>query len=73
MMRRNSQPARILALLKRGPVTPLMAWVDEGCYRLADVIHALRHEHGHIIGMSLESFTNSKGRTSVHAVYRLLK
>ena len=73
MIRANSQPARILALLERGPVTPLEAWVKESCYRLADIIHALRHDHGYVIGTSMESYTNAKGITSEHAVYRLVK
>ena len=73
MIRANSQPARILALLERGPVTPLEAWVKESCYRLADVIHSLRHEQGYVIGMSMDTYTNAKGITSEHAVYRLVK
>ena len=73
MIRANSQPARILALLERGPVTPLESWVREGIYRLADVIHALRHDHGYVIGTSMESYTNAKGITSEHAVYRLVR
>lgn len=66
----DSQQARLLEMLRTGPVTPLQAWVQEGIYRLSDVVLKLR-KRGYGIGMSEEPFITSKGRHVTFALYRL--
>lgn len=67
-----SQPDEVLALLRRHPVRPLEAWVELGCYRLADAIHKLR-KHGHVIGTRMVPYKSPDGRVIEFAEYILLR
>lgn len=62
-----TQTQQILALLKRGPVTPLAALRDAGCFRLAARIYDLKQE-GHDIACDI---INDGDRR--YAQYRLVK
>ncbi len=65
-----TQIDEILLLLKEGPVTPLHAWSEVGCYRLADQIYKLR-KRGYRIETRLQKFTTTRGREVEFASYVL--
>jgi hypothetical protein len=55
----ESQNKHILAMLKRGPVTPLDALSEAGCFRLAARIYDLR-DAGHQINTELVTQENTR-------------
>jgi Helix-turn-helix domain len=67
----DSQQARLLEMLRAGPVTPLMAWIEEGIYRPADPVEKLRNR-GYRIGMSEAPFITTRGRRVTFATYWLI-
>ena len=67
----ESQQARILEMLRVGPVTPLMAWVEEGVYRVADPVEKLR-KRGYVIGMSMQDMITTRGKRVSFARYVLV-
>lgn len=62
-----TQNQKILAMLKRGPVTPLVALRAIGCMRLASRIYDLRQE-GHDIACDIIHDGDKR-----YAQYRLVK
>lgn len=67
-----SQCERLLARLKRGPITPLEAWSELGIYRLGARVYDLK-EQGHEITKELVSVTNRMGEECRVAQYTLLR
>lgn len=67
-----SQHDEVLALLRRHPVRPLEAWVELGCYRLADAVYKLRKQ-GHVIGTRMVPYKRPDGRVIEFAEYVLVK
>ena len=53
------QTEQILAMLKRGPVTPLQALSEANCFRLAARIHDLKAE-GHDIRCDMVDHNDKK-------------
>ena len=62
-----TQTQQILAMLKRGPITPLAALRDAGCFRLAARIYDLKQE-GHDIACDIIHDGDKR-----YAQYRLVK
>jgi len=62
-----SQKDAILSHLKRGPITPIQALNEYGCFRLAAVIHKLR-DAGHWIETEM---VDKPGGDGQYARYRL--
>lgn len=67
-----TQQESLLELLRKGPVTPLKAWVEASIYRAADPVEKLR-KRGYKIETVIKPFTNSRGVEVRFAEYRLLK
>ena len=69
MPRRKSQADIVLELLQQGlAVNPQKALNRSGCFRLAAVIHDLRHKRGYEIEMKyIIAYTGNK-----YAEYRLM-
>lgn len=65
-----SQQDRLLELLREGPVTPLQAWVQIGCYRVSDCVLKLRRR-GHVIETKMKPFTTARGYKVKFAEYWL--
>ena len=68
----TTQTQRMLDLLRRGPVTPLKAWVEAGIYRCADPVEKLRNL-GHKIDTRMIDFTTQRGFKVKFAEYVLVK
>lgn len=51
---------------------PLEAWVELGCYRLADAVYKLRKQ-GHVIGTRMVPYKRPDGRVIEFAEYVLVK
>ena len=66
------QVDEVLDLLRQKPLSPLMAWVELGDYRLADSILKLR-KRGHQIVTKMKPFTTARGRKVKFAEYYLVK
>lgn len=67
-----SQQDTLLELLRKGPVTPLKAWVEASIYRAADPVEKLR-KRGYKIETIIKPFTNSKGVEVKFAEYHLVR
>lgn len=68
----RSQCDRLLSRLERGPVDPMVALNDLGCFRLAARIRDLR-DAGHKIAKQTVEVTNRFGESCRVASYRLEK
>lgn len=68
---KDSQPSRLLKMLRDGPVTALAAWGELGIYRAADPVHVLR-KRGYLIDTTLVQFRTSRGYDVEFAKYTLL-
>lgn len=67
-----SQCERLLARLKRGPITPLEAWSELGIYRLGARVFDLK-EQGHEITREMVAVSNKFGEECRVAQYTLLR
>ena len=67
-----TQQERLLELLRKGPVTPLKAWVEAGIYRVADPVEKLRNK-GYRIDTEMIDFTTSRGHEVRFAKYSLIR
>ena len=67
-----SQCERLLARLKRGPITPLEAWSELGIYRLGARVYDLK-EQGHEITKKMVAVSNKFGEECRVAQYTLLR
>ncbi len=67
-----SQCERLLARLKRGPITPLEAWSELGIYRLGARVYDLK-EQGHEITREMVAVSNKFGEECRVAQYTLLR
>lgn len=54
-----TQQERLLDLLRKGPVTPLMGWGETGIYRTADPVEKLRKK-GYKIDTRIVEFTTRR-------------
>lgn len=66
-----TQCERLLARLKRGPITPLEAWSELGIYRLGARVFDLK-EQGHEITKKMVAVSNKFGEECRVAKYTLL-
>ena len=66
----DSQCARLLARLERGPIDPMQAWDELGIYHLGARVFDLR-EQGHDIVRDLVKVPNRYGEACRVAQYRL--
>ena len=66
-----SQCDRLLARLKRGPITPMEAWSELGIYRLGARVFDLKAS-GHEIDRELVPVSNRFGEECRVAQYRLM-
>ncbi len=67
-----TQQERILGLLRKGPVTPLHAWIEAGIYRAADPIEKLR-KRGFKIKTDMMDFKTTRGFDVKLAKYTLVR
>jgi hypothetical protein len=67
----GSQQARLLVMLRLGPVSHLQAMV-EGIGRCSDVVLKLRRR-GYVISMQMDSMVNTRGLMVHFGRYRLLR
>jgi hypothetical protein len=67
-----SQCDRLLARLKRGPITPMEAWSELGIYRLGARVFDLKAS-GHEIDRELVPVSNRFGEECRVAQYRLIE
>tara|TARA_R110002167_G_scaffold112850_1_gene285561 strand:+ start:39659 stop:39925 length:267 start_codon:yes stop_codon:yes gene_type:complete len=69
-MKRETQKDKIIAHLNQGlPITPIEALERFGCFRLAAIIHTLKHIEGMNIGKEL--IKNKYG--TKYAKYKIIK
>ena len=67
-----TQCNRLLARLKRGPITPLEAWSELGIYRLGARVFDLK-EQGHEITREMVAVSNKFGEECRVAQYTLMR